>query len=262
MPRVSDQDVFLKRLKELRGSCGNLALRQKLGWQDEKYWRIRDELLDLGLVAKGRGQGGTIRLVEDGDDEPVPKSSKKREPRTEERAYESSLYLPFAQTLRGDWAREERLDTLAVEVTARQARRSTGGTWTRPDVTVVSRRTFRYVPSSQFDVWTFEIKTADAIDVVGVFEAAAHARRATRAFVAFQVPPTPDAEQEDVLKRCESEAERIGVGLIAFVRPDQFQTWDIRVPARGQNTPADLIDEFIAEQLSDAAKDKIRGWNR
>ena len=41
---------------------GNITLRGALGWQPEKYSRVRDGWLETGRVISGRGQGGSVRL--------------------------------------------------------------------------------------------------------------------------------------------------------------------------------------------------------
>jgi type I restriction enzyme M protein len=61
---VARQERFLEVLKELGGSAGNGRLRNQLGWQEDTYERARDALVEAGLVAKGRGRGGSVALVE------------------------------------------------------------------------------------------------------------------------------------------------------------------------------------------------------
>jgi len=57
------QERFLEVLKELGGSAGNGRLREALGWQEDTYDRARDGLLEEGLIAKGRGRGGSVALA-------------------------------------------------------------------------------------------------------------------------------------------------------------------------------------------------------
>src|ERR1035441_4896420 len=78
--------------------------------------------------------------------------------------------------------------SLVVEVTARQGRRETGGTWTRPDIVAAALRVFPHVPGKFFDLITFEVKPFDGIDVTAVFEALSHRRAATQAYVWLHVP--------------------------------------------------------------------------
>ena len=64
MPRTKDTEVFLKRLRELEGSAGNKALRENLGWKEDKYFRVRKLLIEEGLVDIGQGKGGSVHLLE------------------------------------------------------------------------------------------------------------------------------------------------------------------------------------------------------
>ncbi len=47
---------------------GNMALRNAPGWSEEKYARIKAELLYEGKIITGRGRGGSVAIAE------VPKS--------------------------------------------------------------------------------------------------------------------------------------------------------------------------------------------
>jgi hypothetical protein len=67
--------------------------------------------------------------------------------------------------------------------------------WTKPDITAVSVRTFQHLPGKYVDVWTFEVKPVEALDVTAVFEAASHASRATRSY-APRLETTPEALDE------------------------------------------------------------------
>ena len=44
-------------------SLSNPTLQRKLGWDTDRYFRARDALVDLGLIARGRGRGGVVRRV-------------------------------------------------------------------------------------------------------------------------------------------------------------------------------------------------------
>ena len=109
-------------------------------------------------------------------------------PISPQRTSESDLYDPVADVLRKQWARDLRFRSHVVEVTARQGRRDTGGTWTRPDIVTAALRVFPHVPGKFFDLITFELKPFDGIDVTAVFEALSHRRAATQAYVWLHVP--------------------------------------------------------------------------
>ena len=84
--------------------------------------------------------------------------------------------------------RTNRLDDFVLEITAKQGRRDTGGTWSRLDIVIVSVVTLPFVLGKHLDVTTFEIKPHTQLDVTSVYEALAHLRAATRAYVFLHVP--------------------------------------------------------------------------
>lgn len=42
-------------------TIGNMRLRKKLGWSNDRYFSVRDALVDAGVLELGRGQGGSVR---------------------------------------------------------------------------------------------------------------------------------------------------------------------------------------------------------
>jgi hypothetical protein len=169
-----------------------------------------------------------------------------------------------AEVLRKQWARDLRFRSLVVEVTARQGRRDTGGTWTRPDIVAAALRVFPHVPGKFFDLITFELKPFDGIDVTAVFEALSHRRAATQAYVWLHVPAC-EAANIDVtalLKRIEDEASRHGVGMIVGAEPSDYSSWDLRLRAARFEPDPESLNEFIAQQLSGLARDELAQWFR
>jgi len=73
---------------------------------------------------------------------------------------EASLYEPMRAVIQADWAKDERFDFLAVEITAQQGRRQTGGRFSRPDIVAVEVRIPRYLPTKSLEVVTFELKAS------------------------------------------------------------------------------------------------------
>jgi hypothetical protein len=49
----------------------NKVVRDALGWEEDRYWRIRQELIDDGVVVVRRGQGGKVGLVDTPDSDPL-----------------------------------------------------------------------------------------------------------------------------------------------------------------------------------------------
>jgi len=137
---------LLKHVPE-SGTVGNVTLSNELGWdEDALYWDIRNRLIERGVLVQGRGRGGSVRrlLAEPvAVSEPTSAEASPAPATAEEAATrESDLYQPMAEVLRSRWAKEHRLDSLLVEVTASGGSRQTKGKWTRPDITAASYTTF------------------------------------------------------------------------------------------------------------------------
>jgi hypothetical protein len=66
--RRTYRDILLDKITELSESgqyfVPNKTMREALGWDDDRYWRIRQELLDEGRVVARRGQGGAVNLTD------------------------------------------------------------------------------------------------------------------------------------------------------------------------------------------------------
>jgi len=71
---------LLAHLQE-HGSLGNGRARDLLGMDEAGYVALRDGLVARGLVAKGRGRGGSISLVAGGQEAAKPQSQQAPEPK-------------------------------------------------------------------------------------------------------------------------------------------------------------------------------------
>lgn len=64
--RRTNAELFLAKLAELSDNSlrliGNKTVCKALGWDEEKYSRIRTELVRSGQILPGRGFGGSVRL--------------------------------------------------------------------------------------------------------------------------------------------------------------------------------------------------------
>lgn len=247
------EDRLLETVRRKGGTAGNSSLRNELQLSDDQYWSLRNRLVDSGDLIRRRGKGGSVRIVEP---ERVPQPDLERPELTE-----ADLYDPLERVLRESWAREQKFGQYHVENTARQGRRDTGGTWTRPDLVVASLTTFLYVPDKHFDIVTFEVKDRSGLDVTAVYEALAHHRASTRSYVLPHIPNAPP-EDDRYLSRIEEEAGRHGIGFIVAGTPDDWDTWEERVEATYRAPSPETLNNFINLQFSAEAKNKILKWFR
>lgn len=66
--RRSYRELFIDRLKEASGGeqklVANTEVRELLNWDEERYSRIKSQLVDEGRILVGRGRGGTVGLAD------------------------------------------------------------------------------------------------------------------------------------------------------------------------------------------------------
>jgi hypothetical protein len=255
----ADRARLLAHVPSDGSPIGNTSLMRTLGWSERRYWYTRDSLLEEGTISRARGRGGAVRRVLS-DEGANPSAIAEAELVGEAAltsAREAELYAPIRDTLETLWAKERQIEPLAVEITAAQGRKRTGGRWTRPDLVSAAVRTYRYLPGKYMEVVTFEVKPFDAVDVTAVYEALAHLRSATHAYVIFHIP----TDQEESLKETVDEACHVarahGVGLLVISDPADFATWEEKEEARRAEPDPQRLDEFIAVQLSPDAHDRI-----
>lgn len=68
-------ESFIAALTELGGSAGNGRLREALQWDDTTYSQVKDDLVVAGVIAPGRGRGGSVQLTS-GTDASAPEKVK------------------------------------------------------------------------------------------------------------------------------------------------------------------------------------------
>lgn len=253
-----DYETLIATLTEQGGQLSNARLKDTLDWAEERYWAVRNSLVEEGRLEIGRGRGGTVRLLAERiqDQEVAPEDAPIVRLEREVVDRESSLYSPMQEVIRSDWAKDERFDFLAVEVTAQQGRRQTGGRFSRPDIVAVEVRIPRYLPTKSLEVVTFEVKASFAVDVTAVYEALAHWRAATRSYVILHVPD-PDERRAEV-DAIEEAARDHGIGLILAELPEDYATWTTLVDAERHEPDPRRLDDFIHIQLSEATRELIR----
>lgn len=261
-----DEQKLVDQLPRDGSAVGNRTLQRSLGWTDSRYWVARDSLVDKGLVARGKGRGGSVRVIETEDvidrvNIPVAvgiggiagvadqaESAIRRE---------IQLYKPMAAVIRRDWARDRRARPLAVEITALQGRRSTGGIWSRPDIVSIELNTYDYVPGKYLEVVTFEVKHIDSVNVQAVYEALSHRRSATHSNVLIYAPNPQGEELYEIIADPMALARSHGIGLIVAGKPDDYDTWIEWEEAKRVQPDPSWLNDFIKTQLSEETRDKI-----
>lgn len=260
------KDALLQKVRDAGGKSGNVSLIRDLNWGEDEYWAVRDSLVDAGALALGKGKGGSVRLFE-AVQPATPVAAAPAAPPVEAGAppagteKEDVLYEPMAKVLREQWTRDSRFQSSKVEITAKQGKRATGGTWSRPDITVIGYSVFLYLPGRHFEVATFEVKATEQVTITAIYEALAHRRSATRSFVIYHVPADQMNDQmESALDEICVEAKRHGIGVIVTAKPDDYETWDERVEAARVEPDPNKLNDFIAVQVSEGAKEEIVKW--
>jgi hypothetical protein len=248
-------------------SIGNKTLKEVLGraWSDDLYWEIRNRLIERGILELGRGKGGSVkRVIYQQTETDNISNSNAQSPSSSDtfKSYEKelSLYEPIAMVLRNKWLKEQGFDSHLVEITAKGGSKQTGGKWTRPDITAIGYKTFPYVPGRFLEVITFEIKPTSTTDVSAVYEALAHRRAATRAYVISHIPEASLAEYQQIIDAISDEAKKFGVGFILANDPSDFDTWETLLEAERFEPDPARLNEFIAQQASPEMKDQIVRW--
>ncbi len=250
MPKKSYRDMLLNKIPDDGTTIGNMALVNDLGWEEDKYWSVRNELVTDGIISIGRGKGGSVYKIS------VAKKRKKKEKYEKLYGKERSLYEPFRNVISEKYIKDKDIKNHIVQITANQGAKDTGGKWTRPDVVIVAVNTYSYLPGKIMDIISFEIKAYNDFGVSGVFETAAHSKYATKSYLCVYLPDEWDNEAPEY-ERIKSECERFGIGLMYFNDPNDYSTYDILVePKRSSPDPFDM-DQFISIQITDRNKKKI-----
>jgi len=259
---VSEEDLaalekqLLKHIPD-SSNIGNTSLMKKLNWEEDRYWNIRNRLLERGVLIRGRGQGGSVRRVP-----PVAEIDPKKSAAqiSESLSKESDLYAPMLSVIRNRWAQDFRLDSVVVELTALGGSKPTKGKWTRPDITLASYKTYAYVPGRHFDLITFEVKPSSVLDVTVIYEALGHRRSATRSYALIHVPVSERDGIQPLLDDIALEAKRHGIGVIVAGKPDDYETWEELVEAVRYEPDPERLNDFLSQQVSQGFREQISKW--
>lgn len=231
-----------KLLEELKKKLKDLS--------DDEYWKRRNELIASGKLTKGRGKGGSVYLPKDSQSSPEDKSNKSKKKKKEQ-----DLYEPFIKVIKDYWVKDNDIDDYIISKTASPGSKKTGGQWTRPDVTLISVKTYQYLRDKIMDVITYEIKTEDNYGVASVFETASHSVFSNRSYLCINIDTgKPETEEFDRIVR---QCEHFGVGLIVFEIPEDWETYETVVEPRRREPDPNEIDSFIKQQIPDKQKEEL-----
>ena len=235
-------------------TVGNTYLIRSLGVPPEEYLRARAELEQAGLVIRGVGRGGTVRLAKPlAELVELPKApGGVKEERT--------LYEPLKQWFDKVWGVEYKPpDFYACKITGSPAgHKRSSGKWSRPDLAIVTIASAEFfVPSKTLEVTTVEVKRYPELDVVAVFEAASHGKFGHQSYLAVEWledkdMDTPEASgvASDVMK----EAQRFGVGVLQMrPRSNTYDIQEVLEPKRNVPDPEDCSG-FIEQIFEDHHK--------
>jgi hypothetical protein len=265
------ENILLSLMPQDGTTVGNGRLMQKLQWAEDRYFYIRNRLVDRGILKTGRGQGGSVSLVVEKYAEMTASKDVQALLESEELELklEKDLYEPAKAVIENYWAKEKRIgqnqfkDTFYfVEITAHKRKKgeSIGGKWTRPDIALVGYTSYSYVPGKFLDVISFEIKNYNNMAIDALYEALAHLRYVTFSYVLLYVPENLQEQNGDTINRIVDEAQRFGIGVIVASKIDDGTSWDMLVEAVRRDPDPAKLNDFITQQISEENKDKIRMW--
>ena len=148
--------------------------------------------------------------------------------------------------------------TFIVKKTARKESKIVGR-WTRPDFTVVTRRSFPYIKEVEFDIFTFEVKRPNDCDTLAVFEALAHNTVATRSFVFFPITAV-QLNNTSQAERVKEECGRHGVGLVLVNNDFKLEECNILIDAQRRNLNPEKCSNFLQSVLEADALAELSRW--
>lgn len=229
-----DAFALYEKLPGDGSTIGNGAAKKHSGLTQFQYDAAKLLLLKTGEVTRGRGQGGSIRRSTDIDlSGPVGDVHR-----------ESELYEPFKTWLEDETPPLEGAVYTFTQITANgKSQRRATGQWSKPDVVRITVTDHKMLPTEDVVVSTYELKPyKHARNLVGVFEASAHQRRAHNASLVVEWPPADwVSPPPGVVEEC----SRLGVGLYLIWDREAEQVLEPQT----QSPPIAGLAEFIEDLL-------------
>jgi len=218
-------------LLQEQGGTSNQQVRAVLELGVDRFKKVRDELINDGLVEKYRCRGGGILLT-------VKGSKQKAAPdATSSVDKEKDLYEPFVRELDLE-SKENEENALAFNTSS--LRKS--GKWSNPDLVKLSVRSFPIIRTKKVIITTYEVKQWDRWNLEAAFEAASHRNFAHYSYVALEwARDFPIEGLDDISQAC----SRFGVGLMTL--HPYYTGWRHKIQLEA--TPYVPSDEFAEEFL-------------
>ena len=119
---------------------------------------------------------------------------------------------------------------------------------------------YRYTPSPQFDLFSFELKMPSGCNMLSLHEALAHSATTHFAYLCLYLPEGAD-EQKNLNAMLE-QAQRYGVGVIRMLDPRDFATYTRLLNARRGQPAAGKLDAFVEERFGVANRLALARWLR
>ena len=215
------------------------------------YFKASDQLSKEQRIGRLRGQGGQVFLL--------PKSAppkKQTNGVTLHPRREVELMAPLGRYLTDTFCKG--LDLPPDGTSIVQDTSTIGparGRFARPDFIVVTAMRFRFLPGSQIDVHSFELKAEQGATDESVYEALAQTRFTHFGHLVWHLPQNSRCEVR--LPEIEKQCDQHGIGLIRMRDPHDHTSYDIRLDPVRKATPAAIIDGFLESRLSDTHRQTL-----
>jgi hypothetical protein len=230
-----------------------LARALSAGIAEDRYLAARQKLVERGQAGLKSGQGGRIFL------KARSAPSQTRHQGDVSGGWTEARLMPcLRKYLDGPIQRE--LDILRGAACVTYDTSSVGKIgvqWARPDFTLISVKSFKFLPGIEVDVHSFELKaeSGGATDIA-VFEALAQTRFTNFGYLVWHLPAASRFEKK--LCSIEKQCTQHGIGFVRMREPEQLDSWEILVEPVRKSTPSAEIDLFLDERLQDEQRRQIR----
>ncbi|WP_139133133.1 hypothetical protein [Pandoraea sp. ISTKB] len=234
MAKPTDRDRLLWLLNE-EGGTSNQQAKTILNVSDQRYGRLKDELLGEALIEKYRCRSGGISLTAKGVKHlaPSPESAVGKE---------ADLYEELVNVIDHE-AYDNEENAFGFDIGSLRNR----GKWTNPDVVKFSVRNYPRQRIDKLIVTTYEVKQWRRWNVEAVYEAASHRKFAHEAYVVLEWAKGAELEGLEVM---ESACSRFGVGLITLHKHYSGFRKLIQLEAVPNVPSEDDVEDFLEYVLS------------